>query len=84
MIEMKDRSGAEPHPGEISNGRQTLLTRFSFAGLDWDRVAGVHGAPVGRDGGFVAGYYGGNEALGLTPDIQDIACQAFMACGVFT
>lgn len=38
---------------------------------------------LGRGGGFVAGYYGGNEALGLTPDIQDIACQAFMEYGTF-
>ena len=38
-------------------------------------------AKLGRGGGFVAGYYGGNEALGLPPDIQDIACQAFMEYG---
>lgn len=34
-------------------------------------------------GGFVAGYYGGNDAIGLTPDVQDIACKAFMEYGVF-
>ena len=34
-----------------------------------------------RGGGFIAGYYGGNQAIGLTPDVQDIACRAFMACG---
>ncbi len=32
-------------------------------------------------GGFVAGYYYGNEAIGLTPDIQDIACKAFVEFG---
>lgn len=32
-------------------------------------------------GGFVAGYYGSNEALGLDPEYQAIACRAFMAAG---
>ncbi len=32
---------------------------------------------LGRGGGFIAGYYGGNEAIGLTPDIQDHACRRF-------
>lgn len=35
----------------------------------------------GRGGGFIAGYYGGNQAIGLTPDIQDIACRAFVEFG---
>ncbi len=35
----------------------------------------------GFGGGFVAGYYGGNEAIGLTPDVQDIACRAFVEFG---
>jgi len=35
----------------------------------------------GFDGGFIAGYYSGNEAIGLTPDVQDIACKAFMEYG---
>ena len=34
-------------------------------------------------GGFVAGYYGGNEAIGLTPDVQDVACKAFVEYGTF-
>jgi len=29
-------------------------------------------------GGFVAGYYGSNEALGLDPKYQDIACRTFV------
>jgi len=37
---------------------------------------------LGRfDGGFIAGYYNGNEAIGLAPDIQDIACKAFVEHG---
>ncbi len=29
-------------------------------------------------GGFIAGYYGSNEALGLDPKYQDVACRAFV------
>jgi len=36
-------------------------------------------APYG--GGFVAGFYGSNEALGLTPEYQETACRAFMKYG---
>ncbi|MFO8007749.1 MAG: uroporphyrinogen decarboxylase family protein [Candidatus Brocadiia bacterium] len=32
-------------------------------------------------GGFIAGYYGGNEAIGLDPKWQDIACRAFVRYG---
>jgi len=35
----------------------------------------------GPEGGFIAGYYGGNEAIGLDPKWQDIACQAFSRYG---
>jgi hypothetical protein len=35
----------------------------------------------GPEGGFIAGYYGGNEAIGLDPKWQDIACQAFVRYG---
>jgi uroporphyrinogen decarboxylase len=35
----------------------------------------------GPDGGFIAGYYGGNEAIGLDPKWQDIACRAFAQYG---
>ena len=37
----------------------------------------------GPDGGFIAGYYGGNEALGLDPKWQDIACKAFTRYGEY-
>ena len=32
-------------------------------------------------GGFVAGYYGSNEAIGVDPEIQAAACRAFMKYG---
>ena len=35
----------------------------------------------GPEGGFIAGYYGGNEAIGLDPMWQDLACQAFTRYG---
>lgn len=34
-------------------------------------------------GGFVAGYYGSNEAIGVDPTLQAIACRAFMRYGDF-
>ena len=34
-------------------------------------------------GGFIAGYYWGNDAIGLTRDVQDIACRAFTKYGTF-
>ena len=34
-------------------------------------------------GGFMAGYYWGNEAIGLTPDVQEIACKAFEEYGTY-
>lgn len=35
----------------------------------------------GQGGGFIAGYYGSNEAIGLDPKWQDIACRAFVKHG---
>lgn len=32
-------------------------------------------------GGFIAGYYNDNEAIGLAPDVQDVACKAFVEFG---
>jgi hypothetical protein len=32
-------------------------------------------------GGFIAGYYGSNEGIGLDPEVQDIACRAFVKYG---
>ena len=36
-------------------------------------------APYG--GGFVAGYYGSNEALGIDKSVQDVAARAFLKYG---
>lgn len=33
---------------------------------------------LGRGGGLIGGYYGGNQAIGLDPDVQDHACRAFV------
>lgn len=33
---------------------------------------------LGQGGGFIGGYYTGNAALGITPEVQDHACRAFM------
>jgi len=33
-------------------------------------------------GGFIAGYYSGNEAIGLDPRWQEVACDAFVRAGV--
>lgn len=38
---------------------------------------------LSRGGGFIAGYYGSNEAIGITPEVQDIACRAFHRIGTF-
>ena len=35
----------------------------------------------GFKGGFIAGYYGGNDAIGVKPQWQDWACQAFVRYG---
>jgi uroporphyrinogen decarboxylase len=35
----------------------------------------------GPEGGFIAGYYSGNEAIGLDPEWQDVACRAFTRYG---
>jgi hypothetical protein len=34
-------------------------------------------------GGFIAGYYGSNQGIGLTEDVQDTACKAFTKYGIF-
>jgi hypothetical protein len=35
----------------------------------------------GPEGGFIAGYYSGNEAIGLDPKWQDVACRSFVKYG---
>lgn len=34
-----------------------------------------------KGGGFIAGYYSGNEAIGIPPEVQEIACKAFTKYG---
>ncbi len=36
-----------------------------------------------RGGGFIAGYYWGNQAIGITPETQDHACRAFVEYGTY-
>jgi len=38
---------------------------------------------MGQGGGFIGGYYSDNMSIGLDPEIQAIACRAFMEHGVF-
>ncbi len=35
----------------------------------------------GKGGGFVAGYYADNAAIGLDPQVQEVACRAFVKYG---
>ena len=37
----------------------------------------------GPEGGFIAGYYGGNAAIGLDKKWQDIACRTFTTYGAY-
>ena len=34
-----------------------------------------------KGGGFIAGYYGGYQAIDIPPEVQEIACQAFHKYG---
>lgn len=38
---------------------------------------------LGRGGGFIAGYYGNPQDLGVPREVQDWACEAFLAAGDF-
>jgi uroporphyrinogen decarboxylase len=59
--------------------QKTLQTR------DAGRIEGAAKRMVERlgagGGGFIAGHYGSNEAIGLEPKWQDIACRAFVKYG---
>jgi hypothetical protein len=61
---------------------QTTLQTEDAAQIETDARAMIEKLG-GRDGGFIAGYYGGNEAIGLDPKWQDIACQAFTRYGEY-
>ncbi len=59
--------------------QKTLQTRDP---LRIERAAREYVEKLGSfGGGFIAGYYGSNEALGLDPKYQEIACRAFMKYG---
>jgi uroporphyrinogen decarboxylase len=59
---------------------QTTLQRQDAARIEADAKEMIE-KRGGPDGGFIAGYYGGNEAIGLDRKWQDIACQAFTRYG---
>jgi hypothetical protein len=59
--------------------QKTLQTRDAQAiRAEAKAMVGLLGA---SGGGFIAGYYSSNEALGLDPRWQDAACQAFVEYG---
>jgi len=59
---------------------QTTLQTQDAARIEADARAMIE-LLGGPEGGFIAGYYRGNEAIGLDPAWQDIACRAFTRYG---
>jgi uroporphyrinogen decarboxylase len=59
--------------------QKTLQTRDAAA-IEADARAMIERLG-GSQGGFVAGYYSGNDAIGLDPKWQDVACRAFTRYG---
>jgi hypothetical protein len=59
---------------------QTTLQTQDAARIEADARAMIEKLG-GPKGGFIAGYYSGNEAIGLEPEWQDIACRAFSRYG---
>jgi hypothetical protein len=59
---------------------QTTLQTQDAATIEADAAEMVEKLG-GPKGGFIAGYYSGNEAIGLDPKWQDIACRAFAKYG---
>ena len=63
-------------PVDIQKTLQTReLARIERAAREYVEQLGCFG------GGFIAGYYGSNEGIGMDPEIQAIACRAFMKYG---
>lgn len=59
---------------------QTTLQTGDVATIEaaaWEYVDKL----AAKGGGFIAGYYGSNEAIGVDPEMQAVACRAFMAAG---
>jgi hypothetical protein len=65
-------------PVDIQKTLQTKNEKLirAEAKLLVERLGGFHG-------GFIAGYYGSNYAIGLDPKVQDIACKAFVEYGSY-
>jgi uroporphyrinogen decarboxylase len=59
--------------------QKTLQTRDAAA-IEADAQAMIE-TLGGPQGGFIAGYYSGNEAIGLDPRWQEVACRAFTRYG---
>jgi len=59
---------------------QTTLQTRDAAQIEADARAMIDQLG-GPDGGFIAGYYSSNEAIGLDPRWQDIACKTFTKYG---
>jgi uroporphyrinogen decarboxylase len=63
-------------PVDIQKSLQTRdPERIEAAAREYVEKLGTFG------GGFIAGYYGSNEALGIDPELQAVACRAFMKHG---
>jgi len=63
-------------PGGIQRTLQTRdPARIEAAAREYVEKLGRFG------GGFVAGYYGSNEGIGMDPAVQAVACRAFMRYG---
>ena len=60
---------------------QKTLQKKDAAAIEADARFMVERLGMAGRGGFIAGYYGSNEAIGLTPEWQDIACKAFVKFG---
>jgi uroporphyrinogen decarboxylase len=76
---LAERFGGRMHfwcPVDIQKTLQTRdIPQIESAAREYVDKLARHG------GGFVAGYYGSNEAIGLDPIYQEAACRAFMAAG---
>ncbi len=76
---LSERFGGELHFWSPVDIQTTLQTRdkgkIEAAAREYIEKLGGFG------GGFIAGYYDSNEALGLTPDYQVAASEAFMRYG---
>ena len=54
--------------------------------ITWINIDGVHDTGMieklgNKGGGFIAGYCGGSEVIGVPPETQEIACKALVKYG---